>query len=74
MSWRASVLPVGEQNWVGNSLRFATREEADAYGKDLFSRWTGAAKIEPAESAEPVNYVWAGRLLKIEDDLDAAVS
>lgn len=25
--------------WVGNALRFATVEEAKAYGADLFSRW-----------------------------------
>lgn len=26
-------------NWVANSLRFVTVEEAKAYGADLFSRW-----------------------------------
>lgn len=44
---------------VANALRFATIDEAKAYGRDLFGRWMGLDHWEPAESKDPVNYIWA---------------
>lgn len=41
-----------------NSLAFATKEEAEAYGSDLYGRWTIPTGYEVRESDEPVNYRW----------------
>jgi hypothetical protein len=38
--WRAEVLVHGEDSWAGNGLRFATREDALVYARDLAGRWT----------------------------------
>lgn len=40
MSFKAEVIADTTGKWVGNDLVFRTREEALAYAKDLFSRWT----------------------------------
>jgi len=45
-------------DWSSNGLRFATREEADAYGDELLSRWTMPDTYRVAVSADPVNYVF----------------
>jgi len=44
--------------WTGNALRFATFDEANAYVKDLYSRWTSVRETRVVESDEPVNYAW----------------
>jgi len=38
--FKVEVIADSSGEWVGNQLRFATKEEAEAYGRDLFSRWT----------------------------------
>jgi hypothetical protein len=42
--------------WSTNALRFATAEEADAYGKELLSRWWVPSDHRAAPSDDPVNY------------------
>jgi hypothetical protein len=37
MSWAPEVLVEGK--WSGNALRFATKEEAEAWARDLLMRW-----------------------------------
>ncbi len=39
-----------------NALRFATQEEAELYGRELYSRWMGLDHYEVRESTDPVNY------------------
>lgn len=34
------VIADSSEEWVGNGLKFATLAEAEAYAKDLWSRWT----------------------------------
>lgn len=34
------VIADSSETWCGNGLRFPTREAAEAYAKDLWSRWT----------------------------------
>jgi hypothetical protein len=41
-----------------NALRFATAEEAEAYAKNLYSRWTAMTKYEIKGCDDPVNYRW----------------
>ena len=40
MAFRTAVYVRGESNPSYNSLVFATAEEAERYGSDLYSRWT----------------------------------
>ena len=56
MSYKVEVLVSGETTWVSNALRFATTQEAEIYGKDLFSRWLAVKEWRITESDEAVNY------------------
>ena len=40
MKYIAEVKVVGDDKWYGNALVFDSREKAEAYAKDLFSRWS----------------------------------
>jgi hypothetical protein len=44
--------------FAGNALRFATREEAEASARDLYSRWTLCVGHRADESDDPVNCEW----------------
>lgn len=51
----------------GNAVRIATKPEAEAYAKDLMSRWMAVTDWRVAESTDPVNYSFAhGRLVAVE--------
>lgn len=39
-SYKAEVIADSSGEWVGNALRFATKEEAEKYAMDLSMRWT----------------------------------
>ena len=54
MSWKPEVCVYGQ--WAGNALRFATKEEAEASGKELLSRWFVPTDSRATESEDPVNY------------------
>ena len=43
---------------VGNSLRFATYDEAMASASAMFTRWTVPTGFHVDESDDPVNYQW----------------
>jgi len=58
MSYKVAVKVTGEPQWNYNAQRFATEEEAQAAGEDLYSRWTLVERFEVQESADPVNYKW----------------
>lgn len=57
MSYRP-MMQTDTNEFSGNALRFATREEAEAYAQDLYSRWTMAVGWKVEESDDPVNYRW----------------
>ncbi len=62
-SYRPMML-VGE--WCGNALRFATREEAEASARDLFSRWTLPTDWRVDASDDVPNYAWRdGKLVSL---------
>ena len=42
--FKVVVKVYGESEFVGNGLKFATRETAEEYGRDLSSRWTAVEK------------------------------
>jgi len=57
-SWAPEVFVEGK--WSRNSLRFVTREHAETYAADLFSRWTLTEAHRAAPATEPPNYTIAG--------------
>jgi allophanate hydrolase subunit 2 len=56
MSWKPEVIVEHGGVWTGNALRFATKEEAEWYAKDLFRRWTACREWRVAEDTARVNY------------------
>ena len=58
MSWAPEVIADNSGKWVGNALRFATKEEAEANVRDLSWRWILVRETRVVESDEPVNYAW----------------
>ncbi len=44
--------------WSGNSVFFANREEAQAYGENKFANWTMPDEFRVVESDKPANYRW----------------
>lgn len=54
MSWAAEVIADSSGEWVGNKLRFATKQEAEQYVSDLEGRWTAVRKTRVVESTDPV--------------------
>lgn len=69
MSFAPEVIADSTGKWNGNGLRFATKEEAEANVRDLFSRWTLVTSMRVVESSDPVNYRWDSRkgLVKLDD-------
>lgn len=56
MSWKPVVKVGNDEKWYDNSLRFATREEAEVSAKDLMARWLLVVDCRATESDDPVNY------------------
>ena len=56
MSYKAEVIADSSGEWTSNALRFATREEAEAYVFDLAMRWTLVRETRVVESSDPVNH------------------
>ena len=56
MSWKPEIRTGNDEKWYDNSLRFATREEAEVSAKDLMARWLLVVDCRVTESDEPVNY------------------
>lgn len=74
MSWKAEVLASGETTWATNGLCFASKEEAEKYARDLFSRWTAVKEFRVTEfSNEQVNYTFKDGMLKATKKESASV-
>jgi hypothetical protein len=54
-SYKAVVKTPGDKDWVGNGLRFKTKQEAENYALDLSMRWTQVREWEVQESDEEPN-------------------
>ncbi len=63
MSFRPMV-QVGNE-WAGNGVRFATREEAEASARNLMARWFLVDDIRVDESEDEVNYAWDNGLKEV---------
>lgn len=55
-SWASEVETLGSAGWAGNALRFATRTEAQDYGRELAGRWMLVTDWRAVASADQVNY------------------
>lgn len=64
-SWRPEVFVEGQ--WSGNSLRFATYEEALHYVLDLADRWklTKASRVLPDPEKAPTHR-WHNGLVELD--------
>jgi hypothetical protein len=58
MSYKVEVQADSSGTWAGNSLRFADRAEAQAYGRDLEGRWFAVRALRVVESVDAVSHVW----------------
>lgn len=58
MSFKPEVIADGSGKFCGNALRFATREEAEAYAADLMWRWTAVRETRVIKSDDPVTHRW----------------
>jgi hypothetical protein len=65
MSFKPEVMADSSGKFYDNGCSFPTREEAEGYVKDLFSRWTAVREFRVVESDEPANYKWTGKLESI---------
>jgi hypothetical protein len=55
MSFAVEVIADGSGQFVGNGMRYATREEAEASARDLAWRWTLVREWRVVESSDEVN-------------------
>ena len=67
MSWAPEVIADSTNKWVGNQLRFATKQEALENVLDLSMRWTSVRNTRVVESDDAPNYTYHnGQLRHIE--------
>jgi hypothetical protein len=69
MSWKVEITGNASSQWSTNSVRFATKEEAEAYGRDLAMRLVSSKVWRVSQSADPPNFQLAYDLglVRIED-------
>ena len=68
MSFKPEVIADGSGQWCGNTLRFATREEAETNVQDLMMRWFAVRETRVVASDDPVNYRYVDhQLIEIAD-------
>ena len=48
--FQVEVIADTSEEWCGNGLRFPTQAEAEAYAKDLWSRWTAVRSWRVVET------------------------
>ena len=63
-SWKPEVVADSSGKFIGNSLRFATKQEAEDNVHDLMMRWYAVRETRVVEVDEPVNYTYHDRQLR----------
>lgn len=53
MSFKVEVIADDSGQWVGNQLTFPTKEKAEEYARDLYSRWTAVREWRVVPVDEP---------------------
>lgn len=77
MSYKPEVRVGTDTKWYGNSLAFATREEAIYSARDVMNRWMLVTDYRAVESEQPVNYridLETGEMTAVEEELNATPS
>ena len=68
MAYKYGVILSGQAKLGFNACAFATRDEADAAGRELLSRWFVPTGYEVIETDEEANYEMVnGQPLRLED-------
>lgn len=68
MGFKLGVKTPGDTEFVFNALCFETEQEAEDYGRDLFSRWSAVKETKVLTSDEPINYRFTnGQVERIPD-------
>jgi hypothetical protein len=57
-SWYPEVVADSSGTWLGNALRFQTKEEAEASASDLQTRWILVTRTRAMPSDDQINYRW----------------
>lgn len=55
-SFKVEVQADSTRTWAGNGLRFHTQQQAEDYGRDLFSRWTAVREWRVVPSPDAPNH------------------
>jgi hypothetical protein len=65
-SYAPQIMTKGDDQWVGNNLRFETEAEALANVRHLATQWTEVITTRVLSSDDPVNYRYLnGELLRL---------
>mgnify|MGYP001558748071 CR=1 FL=1 len=67
MSYAVEVKTAGDKTWVGNGLRYESRELATTCGSDLAARWMAILEWQVVESTDPVNTDSSGNYLSAKE-------
>jgi hypothetical protein len=57
-SFKVEVQADSTRQWSGNLLRFATEQEAEAYARDLWSRWSAVRQYRVVRVDEEPTDAW----------------
>jgi hypothetical protein len=55
MSWRVEVVADSSGQWATNGMRYRTRADAEAAGRDIASRWFAVKEWRVVESSDEPN-------------------
>jgi hypothetical protein len=58
MSYAIEVKVYNDPEFYPNGIRLATKDEAEAYGRNKVYNWTMADEYRVVESEDAVNYQW----------------
>ncbi len=64
MSWKVEVVVDDSGEWEGDSLRFATEQEALAYARELEFCCSAIRDKRIVKSADPVNHCWSAHAVR----------
>ena len=65
-SWKAEVIADNTGKWVSNAMRFATKEQAERYVRDLSMRCFAVRETQVVESEDDVTVNADGKLVELE--------
>ena len=57
-AFKVEVIADDSGEWIGNELRFDTREGAEADARDIKERWYAVREWRVVKSEDPVNVDW----------------